>query len=165
MRAEERICHPVGPPMERARKVAVASLLQRYCDARNAACLDELPDLLGMCPVFDSQRFNLPIEGREAVLAHLEMGWRYLRSLQDPLAGGSYRVREVSIAEAADAPCGVLHRRDRDEHLCIVEPDLDGRIGRIRLLYFPDPAITRKLWLGIQPAWGRDARAKLSVAR
>lgn len=151
--------------MERSRKAAVANLLQRYCDARNAACLDELPDLIGMCPAFDSQRFDQPIEGREAVLAHLEMGWRYLRSLQDPLDGGAYRLREVSIPEAADVPCGVLHRHGHDEHLCIVEPDLHGRIGRIRLLYFPDPALTRKLWLGIQPAWSQDARAKLSVAR
>jgi hypothetical protein len=146
------VCFPIGAMMMPARKLAVANALRRYCDARNAACTEALEPLLAQTVIFDSQRFEQPVMGRAAVLAYLATGWRYLRSLQDPLDGGSYRVREVSLAEAADVPCGVLFRAGRDEHLCIVEPDEGGLIERIRLVYFPDPAQTRPLWLGMRPA-------------
>lgn len=157
-----------GPLMEPRRKLAVAHALQRYCNARNAACIDVLSELFAEHVSFDSQRFTAPVVGRAAVVAHLTLGWQYLRALADPLDGGSYRVREVSLSEAADVPCGVLYRKGRDEHLCVVEPDEEGRIERVRLLYFPDPALNRPLWLGIQPAGvmrrrhgSRDALAQL----
>lgn len=127
--------YPIGPMMAVGRKLLVARVVREYCNARNGARVDALEQLLGAVVMFDSQHFREPIVGRDAVLAHLRAGWQYMRAAADPLEWGSYTVREVSLPEAVDVPCGVLCGNRRDEHLCIIDPDAEGRIERLHLMY------------------------------